>query len=200
MEFLLIGDSKLKIVLGEKEIKEHKLESFVSERPDREGRRSFWSLLDIAGKRVGFDTEGEKILVQIYPQKGGCEIFVTKLGILSAPSARLVAKSDKITILSKSRSLYVFEDRTALVRAALAVKFLSQDRMPDADLYILGDRFFLSVLEYKKGGEPAEFPSILEFGRAITAELEPYIFEHADLVIKDDAIRLFSQLSAENDN
>ena len=41
----------------------------------------FWDVLSRAKLRTGFDTDGQKVLVQLYPSKdGGCEIFVTKIG------------------------------------------------------------------------------------------------------------------------
>ena len=34
-------------------------------------------------KRCGFDAVGERVFVQYYPEKhGGCEMFVTKIGLL----------------------------------------------------------------------------------------------------------------------
>lgn len=195
MEFLLIGDAKLKIVLTEEDLKLHKLESFVKERSDREGRRSFWRVLELARGEVGFDAEGEKILIQFYPIKaGGCEVFVTKLGILSAPSAKMVMKSDKVTILSKGRSFYAFDSLPDLISAAHVVKAISSTDCPRGDVFFANGRYFLSLEEYRKGGEPIEFPCVLEFGRGITADLSLYISEYADMIVKDTGIELFSRI------
>ncbi len=195
MEFLIIGDSKLKIVLSEEDIKLHKLEAFVRERSDREGRRNFWGVLEMAKSAVGFDAEGEKILIQFYPIKaGGCEVFVTKLGILSAPSAKMVTRSDKVTILSKGRSYYAFDSLYDLISASRAVKAISGNCLPKSDVFFARERYFLSVEEYRKGGEPIEFPCILEFGKGLTADFSLYISEHGDLIVRDSGIEMFSKL------
>lgn len=195
VEFLLIGDAKLKIVLTEEDLRKYGISSFVKECSGREGRRNFWEVLELAKSEVGFDVGGEKILIQFYPFKaGGCEVFVTKLGILSAPSAKLVTKSDRVTILSKGRSYYLFDSLTDLSNASRAVKLASEGFLPKSDVYFAGGKFFLSVEEYRKGGEPIEFPVILEFGKGLTADFSLYIREHAEMLVGDAGIELFSKL------
>ena len=90
MEFLLIGESKIKIVLNRKEAERYHLDTSTPDVSGPGARRIFWSILEEAKREVGFDPAGDKVLIQLYPLKGGgCEIFVTKLGILSESSARL---------------------------------------------------------------------------------------------------------------
>ena len=157
-----------------------------------EGYKKF---LDMAKTEVGFDPAGDKVLIQLYPLKsGGCELFVTKLGILSESSARLVSKSDRIAMLSKNRSLYAFDSLDNIVGAARAVKRIMGGLSPKSDVYIDGERYYLSIEEYGKGGEPVEFPCILEFGMGLTAELSSYIYEHADLLPDGDGIASFALL------
>ena len=139
--------------------------------------------------------KGDKVLIQLYPlANGGCELFVTKLGILSESSARLVSKSDRIAMLSKSRSLYRFDDLSDIISASRAVKSIIGDLSPKSDVYLDGDKYYLSIEEYGKGGEPVEFPCILEFGMGLTAELSSYIYEHADRLTDGDGIDRFSSL------
>ena len=99
MEFLLIGESKIKIVLTRSEADEMNLVG--GDISDADNRRVFWRLIGMAKERVGFDPAGDKLLIQLYPMKEGVELFVTKLGILPDASARLVARSDKISLLSE---------------------------------------------------------------------------------------------------
>ena len=102
MEVLLIGEAKMKIVLTSEEAKGYRLDLSDPAKDTQRSRRALWSVLDDARKSVSFDPSGDKVLVQLYPMKsGGCEIFVTKLGILSEASARLVSDSDRVTLLSK---------------------------------------------------------------------------------------------------
>ncbi len=194
MEFLLVGESKLKIVVNDEEMKLYKLDSYSSG-GGAVLRRSFWSLLDKAKDEVGFDPAGDKVLIQFYPIKsGGCEIFVTKLGILPESSARLVSKSNKISMLSKKKSYYLFNSVEDLISAAHAIKNLIDDLSVLSDIYVSDDKYYLSIEEYGKGGEPIEFPCILEFGEGLAADLGAYISEHAVCLAKGDGVDRFSAL------
>ncbi len=78
MELIPINDSKLKIMLDEIDMKEYRLGA-ESDCADTETRRAIRDILDLARDRVGFNTEGAEIFVQLYTsKKGGCELFVTK--------------------------------------------------------------------------------------------------------------------------
>lgn len=195
MEFLLVGESKIKIVLTEEERASYGLGASAPDISGPGARRSFWRILDMAKKDVGFDPSGDKILIQLYPIKnGGCEIFVTKLGILPESSARLVSKSNKVAMLSKKNSLYAFDDYEDLIKAARAVRAVSGDTLPQSDVFVSDDRYFLSIEEYGKGGEPLEFPCILEFGIGLAADVFIYILEHAVQLTNGDGIERFSLL------
>ena len=192
LEFLLIGESKIKIVLTRAEADEMNLAGH--EISDADNRRAFWRLIGMAKERVGFDPAGDKLLIQLYPMKDGLELFVTKLGLLPDSSARLVAKSDKISLLSKKRSLYAFDSLDDLVAAARSVRSVSGDIPIESDAYMANEKYYLSIEEYGKGGEAVEFPSILEFATPITAELSAYIVEHSECLATGDAILKFSRL------
>ena len=195
MEFLLIGESKIKIVLSRAEAESYGLSGVSADAGSHGARRAFWRVLDRARAEVGFDPAGDKVLIQLYPTAdSGCEIFVTKLGILSESSARLVSKSDRIAMLSKKRSIYAFDTLDDIIAAAVAVKAQVGTLSPVSDVYTDGTRYYLSVEEYGKGGEPVEFPCILEFAAQVTAELSSYISEHADRLTDGDGIERFSTL------
>ena len=78
MELIPINESKLKIMLDEIDMREYRLGA-ESDCADTETRRAIRSILDVARKKIGFNTEGAEIFVQMYTsKKGGCELFVTK--------------------------------------------------------------------------------------------------------------------------
>ncbi len=195
MEFLLIGDSKIKIVLNADEAEGQGLNTSAPDISGPAARRAFWRILDRAKAEVGFDPAGDKVLIQLYPIKnGGCEIFVTKLGLLSDSSARMVSKSDRVAMLSKKRSLYSFEELSDIIGASCAVCSLAKGLSPGSDVYTDGTRYFLAIEEYGKGGEPVEFPCILEFGTPLAPELSTYICEHTTCLTEGDGIEQFSKL------
>lgn len=195
MEFLLISESKLKIVIDDEEMEKYKLDSI---NPDTGGgalRRAFWQVLDMAKKEVGFDPKGDKVLIQFYPVKsGGCEVFVTKLGILPETSARLVSRSDKVAMLSKKRSYYSFATLDDLIRASKAIKCSAKDISPQSDVYSLNEIYYLVIDEYGRGGELMEFPCILEFSKPVCPDFAIYVLEHSKRLTNGDAIDKFSVL------
>ena len=198
MEFILISESKLKIIISAEEAVEYGIESITPDCTDPVCRRAVWSILDKAKREVGFDPGGDKVLLQFYHLKGSeCEVFITKLGILSSASARVVARSDKIAMLSRERKLYAFDTRELLSLCCEAIK----NRVgfaPHGDVYTIdGERYFLSIEEYGKGGETVEFPQILEFGRGLSAEYELYLSEHAKRLSDGDGVERFSLRKAE---
>lgn len=186
MEFLQIGEAKLKIVMTEVELKENGLTGLPESGP--ECRRAIWRILDKAKSEVGFDPAGDKILVQFYPTKGaGCELFVTKLGILAPTSAKLVSKSDRITMLSRRRSLYGFATASHLV--SYARELCQIEQRPACDLYEASDgSYILVVVEYGHGADPVEYAAISEFAVPLSEELFPYVTEHLTKVAQGDGL------------
>ncbi len=195
MEFLLIGDSKLKIIMTEEDMHEYKLDK-ASDYSSSGYRRAFWHVLDKAREDVGFDTGGDKVLIQFYPIKsGGCEVFVTKLGILSKESARLVTRSERVTMLGKEKNFYVFASLSDLKRFYHSVETRLSEPYPSSDIYITdGLVCYLAVEEYAKGGDPCEFPEILEFADRLTADIGFFITEHLSCITSGDALSKINSL------
>ena len=194
MEVLLIGEAKMKIVLTAEETKKYGLDVPDPSKDTHRTRRAFWNVLDDARKQVKFDPWGDKVLVQFYPMKsGGCEIFVTKLGILSQTSAKLVSDSDRITLLSKKRCFYAFSSPENLHRAAKAIKNHPSGVVPKGDLYFLDNvGYVLAIEEYGRGEEFSEFAPIMEFGKRLPEIMATYIAEHGTLQISDTAVETAS--------
>jgi len=189
----LVGESKIKIVLSEEERENYGLAAALPDVSGPSARRSFWRILDMAKREVGFDPSGDKVLIQLYPIKdGGCEIFVTKLGILPDSSARIVSKSNKVAMLSKKKSIYAFVCFDDLIRAIKAIRSISKEAFPESDVFVIDDKYYLVIEEYGKGGEPVEFPCILEFGTELAADVFTYILEHARKLTNGDAVEKFS--------
>ena len=81
MELIVISESKLKIMLTAPDMAHYELENARMDCADAHTRAAFRHIFDDARNRIGFDTQGERLFVQLYASKeGGCEIFVTKLG------------------------------------------------------------------------------------------------------------------------
>ena len=81
MELIVISHTKIKIMLTKPDMAYYELSGSDLNSADEHTRRAVRHILSDADRRVGFDTEGERLFVQFFASKdGGCEIFVTKLG------------------------------------------------------------------------------------------------------------------------
>ena len=97
-------------------------------------------------------------------------------------------------MLSKKRSIYSFDSLEDVISASRAVKKQSGATSPISDVYTDGEKYYLDIEEYGKGGEPVEFPCILEFSSALTADHSVYISEHTTRLTDGNGIDRFSSL------
>jgi len=83
MELLRIGEEKLKIILTHEDLLSFEMNEDDLDYANTETKRMLWNILHQAKSSVGFNADGHRVLVQLYPSKGGgCEMFVTRLGAL----------------------------------------------------------------------------------------------------------------------
>ena len=81
MELIVISHTKIKIMLAPMDMKLYELSPCSLDASNERTRSALRRILADADRESGFDTEGERLFVQLYASKdGGCEIFVTKLG------------------------------------------------------------------------------------------------------------------------
>ena len=166
MEFLLVCKTKLKIVLDKEEVERYHLSEFTSEQ-SRELRARLSEILSQAEERVGFHTEGERLLVSYYPTRlSGAELFVT---VVSA------AKEDS--------SFYVFSTLSDLCRAAAATDYSGESRA-----YLLpGGEYCLELL--------SEGDAVLsEFAELTPARKITPLLKYGKKLADSDAVRLFALL------
>ena len=79
MELIMISSSKLKIMLSADDMQKYSLDADI-DYADSKTRKAFQAILEEAKQKTGFDTESEKIFIQLYPsRKGGCEVYITKI-------------------------------------------------------------------------------------------------------------------------
>ncbi len=190
LEYLVINESKLKIIMTPEDAERYELKAQGADYDNPNTRKLFWRILDDAKDAVGFDPKGDKILIQFYPSRdGGCEIFVTKLGALSPSAAKLVTESENVTMLSRARTLYQFENINDLYSAA---RIIAKTSSPKSEAYCAENGIcFLSVEEHG-GGESSEYPCINEFAVKSPPEMLYYIREHLNCIAKKSAVSVLA--------
>lgn len=112
MELIIINQSKLKIMLSPPDMQRYELTSEHLDCTDEQTRRAFRRIFEDARTQSGFDTTGERLLVQLYTSKyGGCEIFVTKLGEKDAhpEDAQSLSRAEKALL----QRVFAIEDSPA---------------------------------------------------------------------------------------
>lgn len=81
MELIVINHAKIKIMLTKPDMARYQLTTSTMDSANEHTRCAVRHILADADKQVGFDTDGQRLFVQLFASKdGGCEIFVTKLG------------------------------------------------------------------------------------------------------------------------
>ena len=181
MEFIRIGEHKIKLILTDEDLKKHKLTLESLDYGNTETRRILWQILDEAKQKTGFDAAKDKTLVQAYPgRKSGCEIYVTRLNPSnSSPRGRY--------------SVFYFRDACDLFTVAKELshaehKYESALYKDEMDrLYLCLKEPLVQSIQKEELLTPLSF--IEEFGKRIKDFLFfPYIKEHGVCLWENGAI------------
>ena len=195
MEVLLISDSKLKIMLTEEDMKKYDLKNEEIDYDNTHTRRALWEILDEAKEKTGFDAASDKILIQLYPSKdGGCELFVTKLGLIPPLAEKNITRSTRVAMLSSRQAIYRFDTLAEMILATKAIK--GADTLRGSDAYYSDDGDYYLFIEERGGKSSAvsEFSRILEYGEHVSSDMRHYISEHAKKIAAGDAVGILSAL------
>lgn len=192
MEFLIVSDTKLKIMLGREEMKEFGLDKEELDYSDPEVRANFWRILDIASEECGFKTNGEKVLMQFYPSRSGGEIFITKLGMLSKSAEHTISSSGRVAMLSSETKIYKFDDLSSIVTAVhINLSALSEGLRA----YLADNGSYYLIFELRNS---KTLYAMSEFASEVPSELEAYIHERARII--DDPLNTFEKLYSQKEN
>ena len=199
MELIRISDSKLKVMLTEEDMIYYALDCETMDYDNTETRRAFWQILDEAKKKTGFDAASERVFVQVYPsKKGGCEMFVTKVGELCEGK---LMEEKRLSTMRKRENIYLFETMETLFLMCEKLKALGyRDKSAayadyDRSLFYLAveERSSDSVLSSNAIGE---YGFLSEYGRRKNGNLAyAYIKEHCVCLDKENAVYSLSVLT-----
>lgn len=203
MELIKISDMKLKITLSKDDMMRYELDCDTMDYDNTETRKAFWSILDYAKHMTGFDAASERVFIQLYPDKcGGCEMYVTKLGLPDTDDAREAEREDSETMELRPLirptgererlGAYRFDDLEELLcvcrqLASVGYSYRSSAYCDDGENYYL-------VLREKNGSIGTPYSFISEFGTAADAQsLRIYIGEHGRVICEGDAVGVLSR-------
>ncbi len=195
MEILPINEAKLKVLMTEEDMHRYGLVGECIDCDTAQARKIFWSILDEAKKSTGFDVAKDKVLVQLYPSKdGGCELFVTKLGILSELTEKTLARSGRVAMLSVRYTAYRFEFLCDLTAACAALHNMKS--LQESDVYYADDGYYYLVFEERVGKDDVLTPTscLREYGECVPPRQIEYVREHGICIKQGDAASLFARL------
>lgn len=207
MEIIMISETKLKIMLDAEDLQSFSLTAEALDYKNTETKRMFWDVLNRAKQSIGFDTDGHRVLVQLFPSRsGGCEMFVSKLGLLCRSEyedqddslSAVIAKNPRISQgESKGTSVaaFGFDTMACLLAVCRRLEALSYDGISDA--YVGDDcrcYLFLSDLARTPYVPLDEYAFISEYGTPENATmLRHYVQEHARPICHGSAVACLSQ-------
>ena len=149
-----------------------------------------------ARNRIGFDTDGNQIYVQVYPSReGGCEMFVTKLGLLASQRHPRILERGAL----EGGMDFVFESMEDLLAACRRLKALAL--LGNSAAYRSDEGGYFLLLDAVSFGRPPSLDRsrllsvIEEYGRRQNADVvRLYIREHAEIICEKNAVERLSGL------
>ena len=191
MEYKLVNENKLKIILTNEDMA---LLDITPEEMDYDNtgtKRIFWEILDKAKHQIGFDAGSEKLFVQVYPDKnGGCLMYVTKDVQKGNPyTYEKKYKSKLYTGVKKKRVLYMFENSETLFEACEQLNLTGYTGK--SDIFADDSKYYLYIEDNRE--QSVELVS--EYGVLINNPLFGfYLDEHTKKIISSDAVKIFSEI------
>lgn len=151
MRFVTLGEDTVRIILDENDMERFGVSYENMDYGNTHTKKIIWELLDKAKSSTGFDTDGKKLHIQVYPSGDkGCEMYISKL------------QGER----EDETKLYSFSELEGLLCALFFLR--SKQRERGCELYFYNGSYYLSVkyrLELPEFGERVENPLTLPFLR-----------------------------------
>ena len=194
MELLVIGESKLKVMLDRDDMKKYGLLGSELNYDDPPTRKKLLRILDDVKAQSGFDTAADKLLIQLYPSKdGGSEMFVTKLGLLPTSAEQSLKRSRGVGVFCRGTEIFFtpeFSSVLCMARLCEGLKYIERSH-----LYYEDDVGYYLVLDQRgSGGTPSPLWPLFEYADLISSQRGSYLEEYATALISDNAVSQLSRL------
>jgi negative regulator of genetic competence, sporulation and motility len=194
MELLVISESKLKIMLDEKDMEKYGLSTSELDYEDPPTRKKLLRILDDVKEHSGFDTAADKLLIQLYPSRdGGGELFVTKLGLLPASAEQSLKRSRGVGVFCRGTDIFFTPEFSSLLHMAKlceGIRYIERSH-----LFFEEDRGYYLVLDQRgSAGTPSPLWPLYEYADRISPSRRAYIEEYAQPLLQGDAIAKLSEL------
>lgn len=190
MEFIPVGDDKLKISLDRQDMNEYDIVYETLCASDEKTRRALLRLLEKAKGEAGFCPRGAKLFIEAYKDAdGGCSLYFT---IIRKPS-RLSENQSVVAPVT-----FEFDDIESLITAACKAFRMYGHRIYKSSLYVLNGKYRLLVynLDYL---DKLSIYFLSEYGRPRRDEISAaYTAERGRELIADCALETLAGYFSEN--
>ena len=196
MELILISENKLKITLTECDMKQYDLDCDDIDYDNTETRKAFWSILDEAKHRTGFDAASQRVFIQLYPSKeGGCEMYVTKIA-LKTESKKEATPSLALLPLSRRHVAFKFSSLDGLI--SVCRRLCAIDFSGKSESYKTDDGKYVLIIDEPEENAYiglCEHSFIDEFGkRENLKNIRLTINEHGECICPENAVEILGAL------
>ena len=196
MEMIPVTELKLKIIMKKEDLKKFELRADDLDYGTTETKKMLWSLLADAKRDYGFDTDGYRILVQLFPSKdGGCELFITKTECFPSfhTDKQLHYKRSYEKSETEERvSAFSFERMEYLLSVCRRLHAIGYGERSEAYISDEGRYYlFLDGLDPVGHLIPDEFSFVREYGTNENEELiRSFLCEHGRIICENAVERL----------
>lgn len=170
MEWIRISSNKLKIMLSAEDAQHYALDCATADYADVVTRAAFREILTDVKEETGFDANEDKIYIQMYPSReGGCELFVTRIGLLTTDEDDHIQEKARrgLKDLSEHRRphRHTLAVRTETFSHLLSLCRRLEHRCTKSELWLESGVWWL-LLTHKKGvpGTESDLRFINEYG------------------------------------
>jgi len=157
----------------------------LSDVPDKSAFRAI--LTDVRGM-CGFDATEDKVYIQMYPSKeGGCELFVTRMGLLTVQDARTF-----LPVRHRAEPAAFLFERIDDLLSVCRILHVRRYRGKSAAWRDEQGRLWLFLAD---GAERVPFDFIGEYARRRpAADILPFLPEHGVAICREKAVETLSAI------
>ena len=200
MEWIRISTHKLKIMLSAEDARRYALDCERADYTELITKDAFREILTDVKKASGFEAGDDKIYIQMYPSKaGGCELFVTRMGLsfeesgTAVPPPRHEPQRPKspVTVQKRAGALR-FERTEELLRLC---RTIAAGYGGKSEIWQGEDGAWWLILHEEGDAERLrrDFRFLREFGELRDAEsARTLLAEHGRLLCAENAVQTFA--------
>ena len=192
MEWIHISKNKLKVMLTAEDAHRYELNCESADYADSITRAAFRDILTDVCTASGFDATEDKVYIQMYPStEGGCELFITKTGLLVSGEETVQINTPKDTQKPQKR-----EKQAALCFEALETLLALCRRLKDvgsiekSEVWRDDSGAWWLLFTYSA----RELPFLSEYGKLWRYDkARLFLGEHGKAICRTDAIKTFAK-------